>query len=53
MDERESVEKRRKERRKAAMDIVLDYMILAYIDGVASYEEVEIVANIWRDTVIE
>lgn len=52
MDERESAEKRRKER-KAAMDTILDYMILAYIDGVASYEEVEIMANIWRDTVIE
>lgn len=35
------------------MDIILDYMITAYIDGVASYEEVEIMANIWRDTVIE
>ena len=35
------------------MDIFLDYMILAYIDGVVSYEEVEIIANIWRDNVIE
>ncbi|QHJ77638.1 MAG: hypothetical protein [Bacteriophage sp.] len=35
------------------MDTFLDYMILAYIDGVASYEEVEIMANIWRDTVDE
>lgn len=49
MDE---AEKRRKER-KAAMDIILDYMLIAYIDGVASYEEVEIMANIWRDTMDE
>lgn len=49
MDE---AEKRRKER-KAAMDTILDYMILAYIDGVATYEEVEIMADIWRDIVIE
>ncbi|QHJ82629.1 MAG: hypothetical protein [Caudoviricetes sp.] len=52
MDERESVEKRRKER-KAAMDTVMEFMITAYIDGVATYEEVEIMANIWRDTMDE
>lgn len=50
MDE---AEKRRKERRKAAMDTVMEFMLIAYIDGVASYEEVEIMADIWRDTVIE
>lgn len=49
MDE---AEKRRKER-KAAMDTIMEFMITAYVDGVASYEEVEIMANIWRDTVIE
>ena len=49
MDE---AEKRRKER-KAAMDTVMEFMITAYIDGVASYEEVEIMANIWRDTMDE
>ena len=53
MDERESAEKCRKERRKAAMDTIMEFMLTAYIDGVASYEEVEIMANIWRDTVIE
>ncbi len=50
MDE---AEKRHKKRRKAAMDTILDYMILAYIDGIISYEEMEIMANIWRDTVDE
>lgn len=45
MDERESVEE--------IMDTIMEFMITAYIDGVASYEEVEIMANIWRDTVIE
>lgn len=52
MGERESAEKRRK-RKKEIMDTIMEFMILAYIDGVASYEEVEIMANIWRDTVIE
>lgn len=47
------MEERREERKKAAMDIILDYMLIAYIDGVASYEEVEIMANIWRDTMDE
>ena len=45
MDERESIEE--------GMDIFLEFMILAYIDGVATYEEVEIMANIWRDTMDE
>ena len=51
MDERESAEKRRK--RKEIMDTVMEFMITAYIDGVATYEEVEIMADIWRDIVIE
>lgn len=45
MDEMESTEE--------AMDTILDYMILAYIDGVASYEEVEIMANILFGSIIE
>lgn len=45
MDERESVEE--------IMDTIMEFMITAYIDGVASYEEVEIMANILRDTVDE
>lgn len=45
MDERESVEE--------IMDTVMEFMIVAYVDGVASYEEVEIMANILRDTVDE
>lgn len=53
MDERESAEKRRKERRKAAMDTIMEFMLTAYIDGVASYEEVEIVANILFGSIIE
>ena len=36
-----------------AMDTFLDYMILAYEDGVLSYEEAEIVANILFDPIIE
>lgn len=47
------MEERREERKKAAMDTIMEFMITAYIDGVASYEEVEIMADIWRDTVIE
>lgn len=35
------------------MDTVMEFMIVAYVDGVASYEEVEIMANILRDTVDE
>ena len=52
MDERESAEKRRK-RKKEIMDSIMEFMITAYIDGVATYEEVEIMANIWRDTMDE
>ncbi len=45
MDERESIEE--------AMDTFLDYMILAYKDGVLSYEEAEIVAYILFGSIIE